>query len=668
MRGLCGLLAAALAVGGRIDSSGAAAAGAGIALGYTREQALSGRVLYGEKCGACHGAHLEGRPAPALSGPAFQRRWMNGDRKVSDLYTKIQQTMPSGAPGSLSGEQYFNLITLILAQNGYRPGADPLAISDIGTVMSAPPEAGPVSLDEPGVPLGPFPQAPIGSGIASTTVPDDAELARADDAAWLMYNKSFTAQRYSGLDQINAGNARKLVPVCLFQPGEIGAFQAAPIVYGGLMYITTPYNTFAINAASCAKVWENRQPADPAAIWSVNRGVALYRGKLFRVTPDGHLLALDASSGKLLWNVWMVNRKHGYWLSGAPIAHDGMVFMGTAGADWGANGLIEAFDAESGTLRWKFNVIPSGRETGAETWKKGSDKGGGAFWSTFSLDRSQGQLLVPIGNPSPGFLAAMRPGDNLFTDSVIALDAATGKLAWWVQQVPHDVHDWDTAAAPVIYDQEGRHYMAVVNKGGWLYIYDRATQALLEKAEISPHENVDAPLTAQGVHHCPGTLGGASWNGAAYSPVAQALYVNSVHWCSTTGVLEDRYIEGSLYLDGIPVADPVGEAKGFTRAFDAVTGRELWARRFDFPMLAGITPTAGGVLFTGGLNGDFLVLDARDGSTLYRFNAGGAIAGAPSTYLVDGKQHVAIATGNNSRMIWQSGGAMMVAIFALRDD
>jgi alcohol dehydrogenase (cytochrome c) len=440
------------------------------------------------------------------------------------------------------------------------------------------------------------------------------------------------------------------------------------VVHNGVMYITTPYNTFAINPATCTKIWEHRYSADAAALWSANRGVALYRGKVFRVTPNGHLIALDANTGKLLWDVWMVSKSHGYWLSGAPIAHDGVVFMGTAGADWGANGQIEAFDADTGKLRWTFHVIPTGKEIGAGTWKRGSEKGGGAFWSTFTMDQATGQILIPVGNPSPDFAGEMRPGDNLFTDSVIALDARTGKLAWWVQQVPHDLHDWDTAAAPVIYDQDKRSYMAVVNKGGWLYIYDRTSRKLLAQSQISPHENADVPLTKQGVHHCPGTLGGASWNGAAYSPRLKALYVNSVHWCSTTGVLDDRYIEGSIYLDGVPVADPASEAKGFTRAFDAATGKELWARRFDYPMLAAITPTSGGILFTGALNGDFLVLNARDGSTLYRFNSGGAVAGAPSTYLVDGKQYVAIATGNNSRMVWHSGGSMMVAIFALRDE
>jgi PQQ-dependent dehydrogenase (methanol/ethanol family) len=411
----------------------------------------------------------------------------------------------------------------------------------------------------------------------------------------------------------------------------------------------------------------NRYPEDKSTPWTVNRGAAIYRGKLFRDTPNGHLIALDAKTGKLLWDVWMVSKKHGYWLSGAPIAYKGLVYMGTAGADWGANGFIEAFDAETGKLRWKFDVIPTGRQTGANTWKKGSQTGGGSFWSSFALDRAKGELLLPVGNPAPDFRPDLRPGDNLFTDSVVALDARTGKLRWWVQQVPHDTHDWDTAASPVIYDRDGRNFMAVASKGGWLYLYDRATRRLLAQPEISRHENVDVPLNRIGVHHCPGTLGGAEWNGPAYSPAAGALYVNSVDWCTTTQIFPDRYVEGAIYLDGIPTLDPVADAKGALHAFDAASGSLLWQRRFDSPMVAAVTPTAGGVLFTGTTDGEFLALDAASGKTLYSFDTGGAIGAAPSTYLAGGKQYVAIPTGNNSRVVWQTGGTMMVVIFALRD-
>jgi alcohol dehydrogenase (cytochrome c) len=631
---------------------------------FTDAQATAGKGLFAEKCSSCHGADLRGGAGPALSGAFFEGQWIVGQRKVLDLFTTIKRSMPLNAPRSLSDEQYSNVVAYLLSQNGYRAKAEMLAPANMDRMLSVTETAAAAPTEPPAPPRASFPQAPVGTGLATTAGPDDAELSKADDANWLMYNKSYTGQRFSGLDQINVGNAARLTPTCIFQPAEIGSFQAAPIVYGGLMYITTPYNTFAINPATCAKAWEHNYPVDSTPV-SLSRGAAIYKGKLFRVMSNGHLVALDARTGKLLWDVWLSAKQYGYWLSAAPVAYDGMVFMGTAGADWGANGVIYAFDADTGKKRWSFNVIPAGKEIGAKSWKKGAEKGGGSFWSSFAIDREKGLIFVPIGNPAPDFNGALRPGDNLFTNSVVALDVKTGKLAWWVQQVPHDVHDWDTAAAPTIYNQGMRGYMAVANKGGWLYLYDRGSHKLIAKPEISPHDNIDAPITTAGVHHCPGNIGGAEWNGAAYSPPAKALYINSVHWCGVTRLTEDRYLEGSSYFDGDHTWDPIEQAQGFTRAFDAATGKELWSRHFNHPMLAAITPTAGGVLFTGTLDGDFLAMDAKDGKTLYRFNTGGAVASAPSTYLVDGKQYVAIASGNNSRSVWRTGGAMMVAIFSL---
>jgi PQQ-dependent dehydrogenase (methanol/ethanol family) len=633
---------------------------------FQRERALAGRATFVAKCASCHGDDLQGKAGPALRGELFRQKWLNGQRKFADLYSFVQQSMPVGAAASLPLEDYINVVLFVLSQNGYQPTDQDLNPSDMRSHLLAPANPAPVTLTEAADPETPFPQAPKVFGTATTAAPDDAELAHPDETQWLMYNKSLTGQRYSALDQINAGNAAALSPVCIFQPAEIGSFQTAPVVYRGVLYFTTPWNTFAIDPTNCHKLWEHRYPADKATPWTVNRGVAIYRGKLFRTTPDGHLIALDAATGKLLWDVWMVSKHHGYWLSAAPVAYQGRVFMGTAGADWGADGFVEAFDSESGKHLWTFHIIPTGKEAGAETWGKGTDHGGGSFWSSFAIDASRGQLLVPTGNPAPDFRPDMRPGDNLFTNSVVALDLATGKLGWWVQQVPHDMHDWDTAAAPMIYDLGGRQYMAVANKGGWLYIYDRATHALLSKQEVSRHENVDIIPTAAGVHHCPGTLGGVEWNGVAFAPPSAALFVNSVDWCDTTSTTADSYTEGSGYFDGMPALDPTSTAAGFLRAFAAADGKPLWVRRFDSPMVAGITPTSGGILFTGSLAGDFLAIDSATGKTLYSFTTGGAIGGAPSTFTIAGKQYVAVPSGNASRTVWQSSGAMMLMIFALR--
>ena len=631
---------------------------------FTAEQASAGKNIYVARCASCHGESLEGAAGPALSAEAFASRWENGHRTVEDLLQRISTTMPLGAPRSLSSEDYSAVTAFLLETNGHAAGSValgpenvkvPLTVSSRGAMppvrSGAPPD---------------LPTTPVSLGAASSGKPDDDELERADDSVWLMYNKSFSGQRYSALRQITADNVGRLGAVCMFQAGEVGNFQTAPVVYDGMMYITTPYNTFALDPRTCAKLWEHRYPEDKAVTLALSRGVAIYRGKVFRATPNGHVIALDAKSGQLLWDVWMADKERGYWLSGAPIAYRGKVFMGSAGADWGANGVIYAFDADTGRHLWKFNTIPSGDEVGADTWTKGAARGGGSFWSTFALDRDSGLLFASIGNPSPDYNGALRPGDNLFSNSVVALDAQTGKLSWWVQQQPHDTHDWDTAAAPILYEEHGRKFMAVASKDGWLYRYDRDTHQFVGKSEISPHQNADLAITSAGVYHCPGISGGAAWNGPAYSAPQRVLLVNSVHWCGTTRISAEPYVEGSSYFGGDHTWDPPEKARGFTRAFDALTGKELWVREFPTPMLAALTPTAGGVVFTGSLDGGFLALDAATGRTLYRFNTGGAVAGAPSTYFIADRQYVAIATGNTSRVHWMTGGSMTIVVFALQ--
>lgn len=504
---------------------------------------------------------------------------------------------------------------------------------------------------------------PLSATIANK--PDDSELLEPSPADWPLYNRTFDGQRYSPLSRINRHNARRLSPACLFQPGEVGFFQAAPVVFAGIMYVTTAYRTFAIDATTCLLHWEHIFPSDvPVAAVQGNRGVAIYRGKLFRATPDGHLLALDLRTGTLLWDKSVADPSTGQGLTMAPVAFRGRVFVGTAGGDLGANGRIHALDVETGAPLWTLATIATADRAGAETWKKGAEYGGGGMYSTFSLQPDEGLLLASIGNPAPDFDGAARPGANLYTNSVIAVDSAAGKLAWYVQQIPHDIHDWDTVAAPIVYEMDGRRYLAVANKGGWLYIYDQRTRKLLAKSEVSPHVNVDAPLTRTGVYHCPGMFGGVEWNGPAFSPTLQLLYVNSVHLCGTTRLTEYRYIKGTLYFGGDHEPDQATQ-KGFTRAFDARTGKPVWMRESRRPMLAGLTPTAGRVLFTGDLDGNFFVLDASTGEELYRFNTGGGIAGGVATYEVAGRQYVAVVSGNQSFGSFNSHGAATVVVFTL---
>lgn len=641
--------------------------GGAVAPSFTAEQAAAGRALYAETCASCHGADLEGAGAPPLAGETFLSRWTDGSRAAAELFEIVAKQMPPTAPGSLSIGQGLELFAHMLSVNGYAAGQRPLSARDLRAPL-APPSAQPN--DHLATDAGPRtpPLAPMSVRRAVGSAPDDAELLAAAPGNWLLYNRDLHSQRYSPLAQITTDNVDRLRVHCVIQLGEVGSFQTGPVVRNGRMYVTTPHGTYALDLKTCRSIWEHTHLPEGHEPWLANRGVALYRGKVFRGTTDGHLLALDAETGELLWDAWLVDSAKGYFLSAAPIAFDGKVFIGTAGADWGANGRVYALDAESGKLLWHFDVIPTGDEPGAETWGGGAEHGGGSMWSTMTLHVEEGLLYVSVGNPSPDFNGSVRPGDNLYTNSVIALDFRTGKLVRYVQLVPHDVHDWNVAAAPTIYDRQGRSLMAVAGKDGWLYLHDRGTFERIARQEVSTHVAADVAPTPEGVYTCPGPVGGVEWNGVALAPDAGLLFVNSVEWCATFFSAEPRYVEGAPYTGGRTIMDPVEKAKGWLRAFDASTGKPAWVYESPTPMVAAVTPTAGGVLFTGDLDGHFLAFDARTGKVLYRFPTGGAIAGGIVTYELDGRQYVATTSGNSSRTVWKTRGAASIFIFALDEE
>ncbi|WP_181392100.1 PQQ-binding-like beta-propeller repeat protein [Deinococcus irradiatisoli] len=649
-------------------AANAASKGSSSGPSFSAAQATSGQGVYTANCQGCHGANLQGGAGPALMGTGFTAKWANGNHQLTDLYDVIAHQMPLNAPGSLSQKQYLDVTAYILSKNGYSAGATALSTKTLKVKLTAPAKS--KSADAPAAPAGPaatnLPKSLTAKpGQASGNAPSDAELNNVPDGEWLTYNRTLSGERYSPLNQITAANVKNLQVKCVFQVGETGAFQTGPVVYKGMLYLTTPRNTYAIKADTCTKVWESDYKPTGAEPFPVNRGVALYDGKLFRGTTDGHLIALDAATGKTLWNTWMVDSTKGYFMSAAPVAYNGKVYMGAAGADWGANGVIGAFDADTGKPLWNFDVIPTGKEPGAETWEKGAEHGGGSIWTSLTLDSASHLLYVSIGNPAPDLNGGLRPGANLYTDSVVVLDTNTGKLAWYAQQVPHDTHDWDTAAAPIIYQQNNQKLMAVANKGGWLYLYDRATHKLVSQQEITTHLNADKPTSLTGRRDCPGTLGGAEWNGPALDPANNMLFVNSVDWCATYKIGETRYVEGGFFFGGSATADPAKDGRGWTRAFNATTGEPMWSVKMPTPMIAAVTPTAGGVVFTGNLNGDFLVLDAKSGQQLYSFRTGGAVAGGLPTYTVNGQQYVAVASGNASRSIWSTTGAATIFVFGV---
>jgi PQQ-dependent dehydrogenase (methanol/ethanol family) len=636
---------------------------------FSSAQGTEGAHDYDKFCKSCHAGDLMGGSGPALVGDNFHVKWANGTHKLSDLYDFMRQKMPLMKPGSLSEDQYVNILSYVLLKNGYQPSASKarLSAATMTAVLSGP-GGGELQRKRVSVMQGMLPQAPKEVEKSSGNTPTDADLRNLTDADWPMYNKDYRGQRYSKLSQITVKNAHKMVPACIFQLGEVGSFQSSPIVYQGVMYITTPHNTYAVDARSCKSIWKHEYTPTGQEQLVNNRGATLYAGKILRGTTDGHLLALDAKDGKLLWDAWVADSGVGYFLSAAPIAFDGKVFIGEAGADWGANGHIHAFDVETGKRVWTFDLIPTGNQPGADSWAKGAEHGGGSSWTTLSYNPGDGLVYAPVGNPAPDMDPKLRPGKNLYTNSVVALDAKTGKLGWYVQQVSYDSHDWDTSAAPVIYDADGRQYMAVANKGGWLYLYDRVSHKLIAQSEVSSHLNHENPVPTAGEHICPGIIGGVEWNGPAFSPKDKMLFINSVDWCGTYKSVSAPYAEGQYYMGGEYTFDPFDKAKGWVRAIDARDGKQVWAYQSSTPMIAGVTPTAGGVLFTGDLDGDFLVFNAKTGKILYRFNTGGGIAGGVTTYLVDGRQYVAVASGNASRTTWHTTGAATIVVFSLGEN
>lgn len=635
---------------------------------YSQAQIEPGRLEYGAACSTCHGAQLQGGGAPALTGRTFIAEW-NG-RTLKDLYTFVHTQMPLGQADSLKLQEYADIIAFLLAQNGLPAGNDRLTPSTpmdrVMTLAAVPTGGAPAAAAPPPAKLGEL-TGPVKK--PSTGLPKQSELDNADTStgSWLMYNKGYRAERYSTLKQIDTKTAQKLRPVCMFQLGEIGTFHSGLVVYDGILYATTHMGTYAIDATTCKKRWEHQHLAQGAEMNATNKGLAIAGGRVIRGTQDGFLYALDAKTGALLWERQVVDPGIGEGLGAAPIVWKNLVFMGKAGGDWGIRGAMMAFNVANGSPAWHFNTTPTGNEANADTWQESGTAlhGGGAAWTSYALDRDTGTLYVPIGNPGPDYQSRMRPGDNLYTNSVVALDAKSGKLKWWYQLRPNDDHDWDTTVVS-LFDAQKKKLLATAGKGGILHVLDRTTGKPEFTLPVTTTLNQHVPLTTEGVRVCP--VAGVQWNGPAFSAKTGLLYVNAIDWCTLFKLGPDPTWVATVPYTGLAngwgTNDPWSKAHGWINAIDPATGKMQWRVKSPTPMYAALTPTAGGVLLTGDLNGNLLVLAAKDGKVLYSFNTGGPIAGGVITYEKKGKQYVAVATGNSGGSIPLTGSPTVV-IFGL---
>ena len=630
---------------------------------YTADQATAGRTKYNANCAACHGQNLQGGAGPALSGTSFAAKWRG--RPLSDLYTVAHDQMPLTAPGSLPEATSWQIIAYLLSFNGFQAGTTALSTADLDRAITPPPSGKSVAAATARAPTPPV----IPVTQPTTHIVSQAELDAADNDpnTWLTYNKGYKGYRYSALDQINAGNAAKLRPVCVMQLGEVGTFQTGPVIYDGVMYVTTSHGVYALDATTCDKRWEyHYQPWAPE-VQVNNKSVAIADGRLIRGTTDGSLLALDAATGKVLWLRKIMDVTKGEFAVASPLIWNGVVYIGKAGADWGIAGEMMAFNASDGTKRWGSPLLPKPGDPAYASWMNPASvkTGGGSTWSSYSLDTDAKLLLIPVGNAAPDYNKTPRPGNNLYTNSIVAMDAQTGAVKWWHQLRGNDDKDLDTTVVAAFDTPDGSKLAAAAGKDGVLHVVDRADGKLRFKVPVTRQENLDVPNTEAGVPYCPGA--GVLNNGPAYSPATNLIYVNSQDWCAVGYKRPAKYVAGIQYSGGKGQRDPVDEGFGWTSAVDATTGAFKWRYKSPqgIPMLGAITPSAGNVVFTGDTAGYFLVFNATTGDVLYRFNTGGVMGGGIATYAVKGTQYVAVMSGNTSFHPYKAAGAATVLVFGL---
>jgi PQQ-dependent dehydrogenase (methanol/ethanol family) len=630
---------------------------------YSADQAAQGKALFAQKCALCHGANLQGGAGPPLAGSQFFLRYRG--KPLSALWSTVHTEMPLNAPGTLSPQESLALVAYILQKNGFPAGPSPIVGHyDITRIVpgAAPGASASVAAAASGQP------APMVVRQPSTTLPSQQELenAAANAGDWLTYGKDYRGSRYSTLADITTANVAGVKPVCSVVLSPPGSFEGSPVAYDGILYVTTTSGTFAIDGQTCAKIWSYQYNAVDIEAGANNKGVAIGGGRAIRGTADGHLIALDMKTGHLLWNRKIMDSSAGASAMAAPLIWHDLVFMGAAGGDVGIRGEVSAYRVKDGTKAWSFSTIRA----------SSASRTGGGVWTYFTLDPKTATIFVPVGNPGPDFNKAVRPGANLFTTGIVALDASSGTLRWSYQTEPNDDHDWDATGSAEFDDGNGTSVLAATSKDGLVHFVDLGSGKLLTKTATTTIANAAAPITPAGTHYCPGVTGGSEWNGAAWNPQTRLVYVNSVDWCVTVKLTKLASIKNitaaakaesgaAAFGGGIPVPDPIAKAYGWTTAIDPSTGRARWHIKMATPMVAALTPTAGGLVFTGDLNGNLLGLDATSGKILYHYDTNNAIAGGVITYRAGGKQYVAAAAGNTSFVAWKVTGKPTLFIFGL---
>ncbi|HYM03431.1 MAG TPA: PQQ-binding-like beta-propeller repeat protein [Stellaceae bacterium] len=525
---------------------------------------------------------------------------------------------------------------------------------------------------------------------------------------WLTYGGDLGQQRYWPSDAINAKNVGKLKVKWIFQTGVIGSFEGTPIVDSGVMYVTSAYDhVFAVDAKTGAQLWhyQYKLGKNYFCCGPNNRGVVVIGNKVLFGTLDAHLVALDKKTGEKVWDTEVADAEVGYSLTSAPTVYKNTAIMGIAGGEYGIRGFVSAYNIDDGKMVWRWHTIPSPDETnpdGTKGWegtfgdkadginplhrdiagekaavaanKDSWMRGGAGNWMTDSIDVKRGLIFATTGNPSPDLDGMDRPGDNRWSDSLVAIDANTGKVKWAYQYIPHDVWDLDAVSPPIlgtVKGADGKMVDAVIHGGktGWVYVHDRDTGKLIRRSDaMVPHENLFALPTEQGTRMLPGANGGVEWSPCAFNPKTRLNYCVNLHQPmnyivkhETWDAYRTRYAQApNMWLGGAFVAIPNETQWGNISAVNVDTGKIAWQVKTPQPMIGGALTTRGGVTFAGEGNGKFVAYDAASGKKLWTFHAGAGVNAAPMAFEVDGKPYVAVAAGGNFQLNFPYGTAVIV--------
>jgi PQQ-dependent dehydrogenase (methanol/ethanol family) len=533
-------------------------------------------------------------------------------------------------------------------------------------------------------------------GDMATVTQDMLDRAAGDGNNFLHTNGNYEQTRYHPSRQINVANVGGLRPAWIFQTEVVESMETSPIVVNGIMYVTTAFNhIYALNAKTGQQIWHYKHNMGPITTFCCgpnNRGVAAYGDMVYMGTLDAKLVALDAKTGKQVWEQQIADPELGYSETMAPTAVNGKILIGTNGGEYGIRGFVKAYDWKTGELLWTFNTIPedsvgvwathdaTGRDMlrDIEAEKAAlADMGdpyktlGGGVWQNPAVDLEMNRIFFAVGNPSPDLDGSLRPGDNLYTDSLVALDLDSGEYVCHFQYVAHDVWDLDAVSPPILTDVAGKDGESVPGllhggKTGHVYVHDRRDCSLLRFSEaMVPQENMWVLPTKEGARMLPGANGGVEWSTMAINPNHRLTYAINLHQPMTYHVESTPYPEGKLWLGGAFKSIPGEEQWGNVTAVDYDTGMIRWKVKTEQPMIGGVLATAGGLVFTGEGNGQFKAYDAETGAVLWNFQAGAGVNAPPSSYTVDGKQYIVVAAGGNTQLNFKRGNNIIA--FTLAD-